>query len=195
MRDSAIDVPELVRLNAVKVDDLRARGPFRIVVEKVGEKVVAVVGDEGHCIGFANGECVHHDLIRVIVGAVCNRALEVLEVVCNLFGENLESASLHGKHAGVDPVPLWFYGLRQPEETYLRFSRVKAPLVGHELIRIDECDVGNEQRRQVNFRDEERVEVDVYNRVSFAFEHGKEFRKDCSDAGSVLEPALVGFEN
>jgi hypothetical protein len=186
VRESAVDVPEFIRLHAVEVDDLRARSPLRIVLEKIGNEVVTVVGNNGDCLGLANRECVHHDLVGMVVGAVCDRAVEVREVVRNLFGEDLKSASLHGKDTGVEPVPLRLDGWREPEKIYLRFQRLKTPVIGHEFIRIDERDVRNQQRRQIDLREEESVEVDVYNRVRLAFEYRKEFRKDRSHAGSVV---------
>ena len=195
MRESAVNVPELVRLNAVEVDDLRVPRPFGIVLEKICEEVVAVVGNHGHCVGLANRECVHHDFVRVVVGAVGNRAVEMREVVCNLFGENLESASLHGKHAGVDPVPLWLHGLGKAKKFRLRFTGIETALFNHELVRVNQADIRDKQGRQVNFRDEQSIEVDVYNCAGFAFEYGKEFRKHCSDAWSVVNASQISFEN
>jgi hypothetical protein len=106
VRKRAVEVPKPVGLQAVKMDDLRARGPRGIVFEKVREKVVTVVGNDRDGIGLAHRECVHDDLVSLVVDTIVNRALKVFEVVLDLAGEDLKPASLNREDAGVDPVPL-----------------------------------------------------------------------------------------
>jgi len=110
-----------------------------------------VVRNHIDSVGLAGCEGVHDDLVSVIVRAVGYRAFEVLEIVCDFIGEDLKSLSLYRKHAGVDPIPLWGDRLRKAEELRLRFTRLKAALVRHELVRVDERDVRDEQWRQISF--------------------------------------------
>jgi hypothetical protein len=65
----------------MKVDNLRARGPRWIVLEKVRQKVVTIVWNDSDCIGLPDCECVHNDLVGMLVNATGNSAFQVLEIV------------------------------------------------------------------------------------------------------------------
>jgi len=77
------------------------------VLEEVREKIEAVIGRDGNRIAFADGERVHDDFVREVVNVVFDGAFEVLEIVRDLFGKQVETPPLHGENTGVDPVPLW----------------------------------------------------------------------------------------
>ena len=81
------------------------------------------------------------------------------------------------------------------KEILLGRRRLPALLFDHELIRVHQTNVRNEQRRQVDRSGEHRVEVDVDDGISFTVEDWIEFRKDRSDAWYVYDPAFVRFEH
>jgi len=102
----ALDIPKLVRLEALKVNDQRARGPCGIVLEKVCEEVEVVVRNDSHGVALADGESVHDDFVGEMMDVVFNRAFEIFEIMGHLVGKQIEPASLHGENTRVDPVPL-----------------------------------------------------------------------------------------
>ena len=79
----------------------------------------------------------------------------------------------------------------------LRLTRGWFPtlLIDHELVCIDQTDVGDQQRAKVDHSREHGVEIDVNNCVGFTVEDGIEFGKDGSHGGDVLQEALIDFEN
>lgn len=74
-------IPKALRLQTVKVDNLRAGGPGWIVFEEVSEEVVTIIRDNRDGITLADGECVHYDLVRMLVDTVDDRMFQVLEVM------------------------------------------------------------------------------------------------------------------
>jgi hypothetical protein len=67
-------------------------------------------------------------------------------------------------------------------------------LLRHELIGVHEDDVGRKQRRQIDARREDRVEVDVDDHVGYAFHDRVELRKDCSSTLHVGKMVKIGVE-
>jgi len=99
-------IPEPIRLQTLKVNDLRVTGPGGIVFEKVREEVQAIVCTDLDLVALPNGECVHDDLVGEMVNVIFYRAFEIVQIIRHFFRQQREAATLHGEDAGVDPVPL-----------------------------------------------------------------------------------------
>ncbi|HJT66059.1 MAG TPA: hypothetical protein VJ749_06380 [Pyrinomonadaceae bacterium] len=63
------------------MNDQRARGPRGIILEKVGEEVEVVTGNNRNGVALANGEGVHDDFVGEVVDVVFIRAFEVFKVM------------------------------------------------------------------------------------------------------------------
>jgi hypothetical protein len=165
-----VAIPEPVRLHCVKVDDPGVCGPSRIVFQIVMQKMQVVVWDKGDGITFTDCERVHDDLVGKDVNTVVDDAFEVVEVVGDLACNDLKPATLHREHAGVDPIPRRLLAFGKPKEFRFAFVWLPALFLRHELIRVYEADIGNKQRREIDLRGKDGVEVDVYDNVGHAFQ-------------------------
>ena len=92
----------------------------------------------------------------------------------DLVSEDLKPAALNREHPGVDPVAARVNRMRHAKELRLAFTRLPTLCFDHKLVCIDQCDVGNEQWREIDLRHEQRVEIDVHDRAGFASEDGIE---------------------
>jgi len=165
------------------------------VLQKVRQKIVAVIRDDLDRVGFTNCKRVHDDFVRVSLETEAGCAFEVIEIMRDLVSQQLKPLALNGENAGVDPVAGRFHGIRNTKELRLDFTRLPTLCLDHKLVRIDERYIGNEQGREVDLRHEHRVEIDVHDLLGFTSQNGKEFRKDCSDTWSVIETRLSCAED
>jgi hypothetical protein len=74
-------------------------------------------------------------------------------------------------------------------------TRPPAPVFVHELVRVYKAYVGHKQRRKIDFRHEQRVEINVYNRLGFLVQDWIEFREDGPDTRDVIDAAGIGFKS
>jgi hypothetical protein len=109
VREHTVAIPETIGFQSVKMDDSGVCGPGQIVFEIVVQEVETIIRNYCDRFTFADRERVHDDLVGVGVDAVVDDALEMLEIVSNFVGHDLEPATLHREHARVDPVPRWFF--------------------------------------------------------------------------------------
>ena len=81
MVERAVDIPEFIRLQALKVNDQRLHHPVGIVLKKIREEVESIIGRNGYSVALTDRECVHDDLVGEMMDLIFNRAFEVFEIM------------------------------------------------------------------------------------------------------------------
>src|SRR3954454_7289353 len=145
MPDDSIVVPKYVGLCAVKVNNLRALFPARIVLQIIGYEIIRVVRDHRDCFSLFQRERIHDQLIRIAVNELVRlRALEVFKIMPELSLTVFESFSLNREHTGIHPSCARLYRFRNTEEIGLRLGRTPER-AAFEAISINQSDSRDKQ--------------------------------------------------
>lgn len=93
--NSSVRVPIPIRLQAVKMNNLRPPGPARIMLKIVRQEVLAIVRDHSDGVCVSHCKCIHDDLVSRGVETIGDSALEILQVVIYFSLTKVKSCSLN----------------------------------------------------------------------------------------------------
>ena len=98
MRDAPVYAPVRIGLQAVKMNNLPAPSPARVMLEIVRQEIVTIVRYDRDLVPFSNCKCVHDDFVRIHMKVVGYGTLEIFKVVTYFRPDHLKSTSLNREH-------------------------------------------------------------------------------------------------